>query len=70
MPKQKTRRLAYKKLRVIAGGKKIKHARAATSHNTGKKSSKRMRQLGGTKTVDKTNMYAAKKWFPYISKMT
>ncbi len=55
MPKMKTNRLAYKKFRVGASGK-VKHARASTSHNTGKKSAKRMRQLKGTKVVDATSI--------------
>lgn len=65
MPKMKTNRLAYKKLRV--GGKgTVKHARAATSHNTGKKSAKRMRQLRGTKVVDATNMGAVRRQLPNL----
>ncbi len=56
MPKMKTNRLAHKKFRVNAKGK-IKKARANTSHNTGKKSAKRMRQLRRSGAVDKTNMY-------------
>lgn len=63
MPKMKTNRLAYKKFRVNAKGK-FKKARANTSHNTGKKSAKRMRQLRRTGVVDKTNSYDLKRMLP------
>ena len=53
MPKMKTNKLTSKKFRVSKNGR-VKHARAATSHNTGKRSSKRNRQLRGTKTLDAT----------------
>jgi large subunit ribosomal protein L35 len=49
----KTSRLAYKKFRITGSGR-VKSARANTSHNTGKKSAKRMRQLRGTQLVDAT----------------
>lgn len=64
MPKVKTNRLAHKKFKVNAKGK-VKHARANTSHNTGKKSSKRMRKLDGTKLVDDTNMRNVRGQLPY-----
>jgi large subunit ribosomal protein L35 len=53
MPKMKTNKLTRKKFRVSKSGV-VKHARAGTSHNTGKRPSKRNRQLRGTKTLDKT----------------
>ena len=52
MPKMKTNRLANKKFRVGGTGR-IKHAHAGTSHNTGKKSSKKMRQLRGRVVMDR-----------------
>lgn len=55
MPKMKTNRMANKKFRV--GGKgKVKHALAGASHNTGKKSAKRIRQLKGRRVVDTANI--------------
>ena len=64
MPKMKTNRLMHKKSRVNAKGK-VKFARAAMSHNTGKKSSKRNRQLTATKIVHPTNANAVKRMLPY-----
>ena len=64
MPKMKSNRLAHKKFRV--GGKgTVSHARAATSHNTGKKSAKRMRQLRGKAVVHETNVSALQRQLPY-----
>lgn len=63
MPKLKTHRLARKKFRVMAKGR-LKRGRAATSHNTGKKSAKRMRQLRGTAGVHTTNQEAIYKLLP------
>ncbi len=68
MPKMKSNRLALKKLRISRKGKVVKHARAATSHNTGKKSESRMRQLRHMTTTDKTNMKAIKRQIPYLRK--
>lgn len=53
MPKMKTNKLTRKKFRVSKSGR-VKHARAGTSHNTGKRSAKRNRQLKGTMTLDST----------------
>lgn len=64
MPKMKTNRLARKKLRVSAGGK-VSRARANTSHNTGKKSAKRMRQLRGSALVHSANVRAVRAMLPY-----
>ncbi|WKZ56560.1 MAG: 50S ribosomal protein L35 [Bdellovibrionota bacterium] len=64
MPKMKTNRLAHKKFRVNAKGR-AKKAMTNTSHNTGKKSSKRMRRLRGRVMVDKTNERAVKGLLPY-----
>jgi large subunit ribosomal protein L35 len=63
MPKMKTNRLAAKKLRLNAKGK-ARHARANTSHNTGKKSSKRMRHLSGTMLVDATHSRDVRRLLP------
>ena len=64
MPKMKTNRLARKKFRVNASGK-ISHARAYTSHKTGKRSAKRNRQLKGCILVDDTNYDAIARLMPY-----
>ncbi|RIL11104.1 MAG: 50S ribosomal protein L35 [Proteobacteria bacterium] len=64
MPKMKTNRLAYKKLRVNAKGK-VSHARAFTSHNTGKRSAKRNRQLKGCRLVGSTEIRAVRGLLPY-----
>ncbi|MCO6430000.1 MAG: 50S ribosomal protein L35 [Deltaproteobacteria bacterium] len=64
MPKMKTNRMAHKKFRVGGTGR-VKHALAGTSHNTGKKSSKRIRQLRGRRVVDKTNTSALQGQLPY-----
>ncbi len=64
MPKMKTNRMAHKKLRVSASGK-IKHARAGTSHNTGKRSSKRNRQLRGSVVINSSARNAAQGMLPY-----
>jgi large subunit ribosomal protein L35 len=63
MPKIKTNRMAYKKLRVNAKGK-IKRAQAYKSHNTAKKSPKRKRQLRACKIVDSANMRNVRRQLP------
>ncbi|MBX7144121.1 MAG: 50S ribosomal protein L35 [Oligoflexia bacterium] len=65
MPKMKTNRTAYKKYRVNAKGKP-KSYRANTSHNTGKKSAKRMRQLRHGQMVDATSMENISGQLPYM----
>jgi large subunit ribosomal protein L35 len=45
MPKQKTHSGAKKRFRVTGGGK-LRGRHAMTSHNTGKKASRRKRRLG------------------------
>lgn len=67
MPKMKTNRTAYKKYRVNAQGKP-KAYRANTSHNTGKKSAKRMRQLRGSKMVDAAFVPMVALQLPYMKK--
>ena len=64
MPKMKSNRMAMKKFRV--GGKgKVKHAMAGASHNTGKKSAKRIRKLKGRSVVDSANINGIKGQLPY-----
>ena len=63
MPKMKTNKLTRKKFRVSKSGH-VKHARAGTSHNTGKRSAKRNRQLKGTMTLDATSAKAIKGLLP------
>lgn len=67
MPKMKTNRTAKKKYRVGAKGT-VKRSQANTSHNTGKKAQKRMRQLRPGVTVDSANMNAIRGQLPYMSK--
>ena len=64
MPKMKTNRMARKKFRVTAKGK-VKRLRANTSHNTGKKPAKRMRQLRHTKVLDKVETKMVRRMLPY-----
>jgi large subunit ribosomal protein L35 len=64
MPKMKTNRMARKKIRVSSGGR-LKKAQANTSHNSGKKPAKRMRQLRGRKGIDKTSDSAMARMLPY-----
>ena len=64
MPKMKTNRLARKKFRVSARGK-VSHARAGTSHNTGKRRSKRNRQLRRSALVNGANVSAVQGMMPY-----
>jgi large subunit ribosomal protein L35 len=67
MPKIKTNRMAHKKLRITASGK-VKHARAGTSHNTGKRRSKRNRQLRASTVLDSSSRNAVRGMLPYSSK--
>jgi len=64
MPKMKTNRLAYKKLKVSASGK-VRRARAGKSHNTGKKSSKRVRQMRRRVQVNAANLRAVRGLLPW-----
>jgi large subunit ribosomal protein L35 len=64
MPKMKTNRLAYKKLRTNAKGK-VKRTQANVTHNTGKRSPKRMRRLRHGKMVDDSNMRAIEGMLPH-----
>ena len=53
MPKQKTKKCATKRLKMSATGK-VMQSRAGKSHLNGCKTSKRKRNLRGTKVVDAT----------------
>jgi large subunit ribosomal protein L35 len=64
MPKIKSNKTASKKFRISRKGR-VKRAQAFTSHNTAKKSPKRVRQLRTILTVDDTNIKAVKKMLPY-----
>ena len=66
MPKIKTNRLAKKKFRVSGKGRAVKHGRAFTSHNTGKKRAKHGRRLRRTAVTDKTNVGAVRRQLPYL----
>lgn len=58
MPKIKTNKMASKKFRV--GGKgRIKRRHANSSHNTAKRSSKRMRRIKRSSTVNPANTRSA-----------
>lgn len=65
MPKQKTHRGAYKRLRATARGK-LKRAHARTSHNFVNKSGKRMSDLHQSVYVSKQEQKRIKKLVPYI----
>jgi large subunit ribosomal protein L35 len=64
MPKLKTNKIAYKKFRVGGTGR-VKRAQAFTSHNTAKKSRKRIRNLRQRKDVDGANVSALEKMLPF-----
>ena len=64
MPKMKTNRLTKKKFRVTANGL-VKRRRAYKSHNTAKKSPKRIRQLRDRPVTDAANMPQMKTLLPY-----
>ena len=67
MPKQKTNKTAAKKLKVGGNGR-IKRSKAYTSHNTAKKSPKRIRRLRKMETLNKANENNAKRQLPYRNK--
>ncbi|MBN8548123.1 MAG: 50S ribosomal protein L35 [Deltaproteobacteria bacterium] len=67
MPKMKTNRTAKKKYRVNGAGRP-KAARAGTSHNTGKKSSKRIRHLRHSQMVDESFVRMVSHQMPYMKK--
>lgn len=64
MPKMKTNRLTKKKFRVTANGR-IKRRCAFKSHNTAKKSPKRIRQLRSRPLTDAANMRQITSLLPY-----
>jgi large subunit ribosomal protein L35 len=63
MPKIKTNRTASKKFRVTGKGK-IKRSQAFMSHNTAKKSPKRVRNLRKMTYVDPVDVPAVKAMLP------
>lgn len=64
MPKMKTHRGAAKRFKKTASGK-LKRSKAFTSHLTGKKSSKRIRQLRKAGLVSESDMKRIKQLLPY-----
>ncbi len=64
MPKMKTHRGAAKRFKKTASGK-LKRHKAFTSHLTGKKSSKRIRQLRKSGLVSASDMRRIKQLLPY-----
>jgi large subunit ribosomal protein L35 len=67
MPKIKTNRTAYKKVRVTKNGK-IKCAHANHSHHLGKKAAKRKRSLNKMTVTDDTNAPTLRRMLPYGGK--
>ncbi len=64
MPKMKTHRGAAKRFKKTASGK-LKRHKAFTSHLTGKKSPKRIRQLRKAGLVSESDMKRIKQLLPY-----
>jgi large subunit ribosomal protein L35 len=65
MPKMKTNRAAYKKFRISANGR-VKRAQSNRSHNTAKRTTKRMRHLRGLVTLDPANAGRVVRLLPYM----
>ena len=65
MPKIKTRKAAAKKFKKTASGKLLR-GQANKSHNTAKRSQKRMRQLRGTTLTSETQAKQIKKMLPSL----
>lgn len=64
MPKIKTNKTAYKKFRVTKSGRVKRHG-AFLSHNTAKKSSKRVNRLNRLVEVHKGDLAKIEKMLPY-----
>jgi large subunit ribosomal protein L35 len=64
MPKMKTNRTAYKRIK-IGGNGRARRAKACMSHNTAKKSQKRVRRLQNVETVDTANEAQVARLLPY-----
>ena len=64
MPKIKTNKSAVRKFKVNANGK-VSRKQAFKSHNTAKKTPKRVRQLRGTVATSKGDAKRVKKMLPY-----
>lgn len=67
MPKIKTNRTAYKKIRTNAKGK-LKRGHAFTSHNTAKKTPKQRRQSRGLTSVSEADKGLILRLLPNINK--
>ena len=65
MPKMKTNRSVYKKFRVSGNGK-VKRGQANRSHNTAKRSQKRMRHLRGLLVLEPADAKRVVKLLPYM----
>ncbi|MCI5065672.1 50S ribosomal protein L35 [bacterium] len=65
MPKMKTNRSVYKKFRVSGKGG-VKRSQANRSHNTAKRSQKRMRQLRGLLTLEPADAKRIVRLLPYM----
>ena len=64
MPKLKTNRGAAKRFKARATG--VKHKQSFTSHILTKKSTKRKRQLRGTKSLDKRDLVLVRRLVPHL----
>ena len=64
MPKKKTNKTASKKLKVTGSGR-VKRAQANTSHNSGKRSPKRKRNLKKIVGLDDANLRGVRLMLPY-----
>ena len=64
MPKMKTNKTVAKKIKVCGSGR-LKRSKAYTSHNTAKKTRKRIRNLRKMVTVDSANQAGLKRQLPY-----
>ncbi|MCB0355341.1 MAG: 50S ribosomal protein L35, partial [Bdellovibrionales bacterium] len=65
MPKMKTNRSVYKKFRVSAKGR-VKRSQANRSHNTAKRSQKRMRHLRANLTLEACDAARVVRLLPYM----
>ena len=64
MGKMKTHKASAKRFRLTATGK-LKRGHMSTRHNTGLKTSKRMRSLRKASYVSETRMHDLKRQLPY-----
>ncbi len=66
MPKIKTNKTAAKRFRKKTATGKVLRGQSNTSHNTAKRSPKRMRQLRGSVVTKATGMKAIARLLPYL----